>query len=102
MARGELGPQHFNRDLPLMTEVMGEVDCRHAALAEFPLDAVALGQSLMERMTKVGHERGSATSVATRSRTAFTCAWAAGSPSAQRLMNLPYASAARARSPSRS
>ena len=41
---GELGPQHLDRDLAVVLEVLGEVDGGHAALAELALDAVAVGQ----------------------------------------------------------
>ena len=39
---GELGAEHLEGDLPVVLEVVGEVDGRHAALAQLALDAVAL------------------------------------------------------------
>ena len=41
---GELGPQHLDRDLAVVLEVLGEIDGGHAALAELALDAVAVGE----------------------------------------------------------
>jgi hypothetical protein len=41
---GELGAQDLDRDLTRMLEVAGEVDSRHSALAEFPLDGVTIGE----------------------------------------------------------
>ena len=42
--RGQLGPQHLDRDLAPVLEVLGEVDGGHAALAELALDPVAVGE----------------------------------------------------------
>ena len=42
--RGELGPEHLERDRAIVFEVAREVDGRHAALTEVPLDAVAVGE----------------------------------------------------------
>ena len=42
--RGQLRPQHLDGDLAVVLQVGGEVDGGHAALAELPLDAVAVGQ----------------------------------------------------------
>ena len=39
--RGQLGTQHLDCDLAVVPQVLGEIDRRHAALAQFPLDAVA-------------------------------------------------------------
>ena len=41
---GELGVQHLDGDLAAVPQVLGEVDDGHAALAELPVDAVAVGQ----------------------------------------------------------
>ncbi len=40
--RGELRSQHLDRDLALVLEVLGEIHRGHAALAQLPLDAVAV------------------------------------------------------------
>ena len=40
----QLRPQHLDRDLAIVLEVLGEVHRRHAALAQLPLDAVAVGE----------------------------------------------------------
>ena len=42
--RGQLGPQHLHRDVAMVLEVLGEIDRGHAALAQLPLDAVAVGE----------------------------------------------------------
>src|SRR5687768_15705697 len=42
---GQLGPQHLDRYLPAVAQVLGQVDCRHASGAELALDAVAVGES---------------------------------------------------------
>ena len=42
--RGEFGPQHLERDLPLVLQILGQVDRGHPAGAEFPLDPVAVGE----------------------------------------------------------
>src|SRR4029434_9903572 len=41
---GQVGPQHLHRDVAMMAEILGELDGRHAALAEFFLQAVAVGE----------------------------------------------------------
>ena len=40
----ELGPQHLDGHLPIVLEVLGEVDGGHAARAQLALDPVAVGQ----------------------------------------------------------
>jgi hypothetical protein len=37
---GQLGLQDLERDLPVVLDVLGQIDRRHAALTELPLDAV--------------------------------------------------------------
>ena len=51
---GELGPQHLDGDLAAVLEVVGEVDRRHAALAELALDAVAVGDQGLQPVNGVG------------------------------------------------
>ena len=53
--RGELGPQHLERDLAVVPEVVREVDGRHAAGAELALDAVAVRQGPLEAAEELGH-----------------------------------------------
>ncbi len=36
--------QHLDGDLPVVPEVLRKVDRRHAALSEFALDGIAIGQ----------------------------------------------------------
>ena len=42
--RGQLGMQHLERDRPVVALVTGEVDRRHPAAAELPLEDVAVGE----------------------------------------------------------
>ena len=46
--RGELGVHHFERDRAVVSEVVGEIDRRHAARAELALEAVAGGEGCPE------------------------------------------------------
>ena len=41
---GQVGLEDLERDLAVVLEVVGEVDGRHAPLAQLPLDAVAVGE----------------------------------------------------------
>jgi hypothetical protein len=41
---GQVGPEHLDRDVPVMAEVLGEIDRSHSALAEFSLQAVTVGE----------------------------------------------------------
>ena len=40
----ELGPEHLERHLALVLEIVGQIDRRHPSLAQLPLDAVAIGE----------------------------------------------------------
>jgi len=40
----QLGPEHLDRDLPLVLEVLGQVYRGHSALAQLPLDAIPVGE----------------------------------------------------------
>jgi hypothetical protein len=51
---GEVGTQDLDGDLAVVAEVLGEVDGRHAALAELALDAVAVGENGPEALDGVG------------------------------------------------
>ena len=42
---GQLGAQDLHRDSAVVPQVLGQVDGSHTALAQLPLDAVAVGQS---------------------------------------------------------
>ena len=53
---GELGAEDLDRDLAVVLQVLGEVDRGHAALADLPLDAVAVAEGGGER---VRHDGGS-------------------------------------------
>jgi hypothetical protein len=52
---GELGAEDLEGDPAVVLQVLGEVDGGHAALAELPLDAVALGEGGLEAGHRVGH-----------------------------------------------
>ena len=41
---GELGPQHLDRHLAVVLQVVGQIDRGHAALAELALEPVAVGE----------------------------------------------------------
>src|SRR4030095_2259233 len=42
--RRELWPENLDRYLPVVLEIFGEIDGRHAALTQLPLNAVAVGE----------------------------------------------------------
>ena len=46
--RGELRPHHLHRHAAMVLEVLGEVDRRHPAFAQDPLDLVAAGERLLD------------------------------------------------------
>ena len=54
---GELLPQHLERDLAVVLQVVGEIHGRHAAGAELALEAVAAGEGGAEA---VGHDHAGA------------------------------------------
>ena len=52
---GEFRPQHLDRDLALVLEILGEVDRGHTARTDFPLDGVPVGEGGGETVEKVRH-----------------------------------------------
>ena len=40
----EIGMQHFDRDFPIVLEVVGQVDGGHPARAELAVEAIAIGE----------------------------------------------------------
>ena len=52
---GQLRPQHLERDLAVVAEVVGQVDRRHPALPELALEAVAVGKSGRQMSEVLGH-----------------------------------------------
>ncbi len=52
---GELGVEHFQRDLAVMLQVAGEVDRGHAPATELSLERIRIRQSLGERLLGRGH-----------------------------------------------
>ncbi len=55
--RGQLRLQHLERDLPLVLDVIGEVDRGHPALAELALDAVAPLEGRVQLSDGIRHSR---------------------------------------------
>ncbi len=51
--RGEFRPQHLERDLAVVLQVLGEVDSGHAAVAKLPLDGVAVGEGGAQALSRV-------------------------------------------------
>ena len=51
--RAEFGMQDLDGDLAGVLEVFGEVDGGHAALAELPLDAIAVGKGGSEAVEAI-------------------------------------------------
>ena len=45
---GELRPEHLDRDMPVMLEVLGEIHRGHATRTEFLLDGIAVGKGRLE------------------------------------------------------
>ena len=52
---GELGLEDLEGDLAIVLEILGQVHGGHAALAELPLDAVAIGEGGDEAGKRIGH-----------------------------------------------
>ena len=52
---GQFRPQHLDRHLAVVLEVLGEVDCGHAPAPELTLDRVSIGERCMQFGEKVGH-----------------------------------------------
>ena len=57
-ARGasQIGMQDLERDRPVVSQVLREVNRRHAAAAELALDGVAVGEGLLKTGEQVGHD----------------------------------------------
>jgi hypothetical protein len=53
--RGELRPQQLERDPPVVPEVLGQVDGRHAAGADLAFDPVAVRQGPLQAAEDLGH-----------------------------------------------
>src|SRR5262249_17043424 len=81
----QLRPQHLNRDLAMVLEVLGQVDRSHAPLAQHALDVVPVcqrGGQADEPFTvelRRAHVPGSCASRAIRPRTSFTPGWSTAS-----------------------
>ena len=58
--RGQLRPQHFDRHLAVMPQVLGQVHRRHPAMTQLPHDGVAVGERFLqagERFVHCGDRR---------------------------------------------
>ena len=55
--RRELRVQHLDRNLPVVPQVGGEIDCGHPAAAEFTLDRVAPGEGCLQTGERASRER---------------------------------------------
>ena len=53
--RGQLGLEHLERDLAVVLEVLRQKHRGHAALTEFALDAIAVGERGGEAGKRVSH-----------------------------------------------
>ena len=53
---GEIRPENFEGNVPVVPEVVGEVDGGHAALAQFAVDPIAVGQCGGESVGVRGHD----------------------------------------------
>ncbi len=53
--RGQLGPQHLERDLAVVLHVVGQVDRGHAPGPQLPLDHVAIAQGHLQRFSDTRH-----------------------------------------------
>ena len=53
---GDLGPEHLERDLAVVAQVVGQEDDGHAALAQLALEGVAAGEAAFEALLQVVHE----------------------------------------------
>ena len=58
--RGELGLEHFDRNLAIVLEILGEIDRGHAARAELALDAVAARERNAQATLVGTHHRAAA------------------------------------------
>ena len=50
---GQLGAQHLEGDVAVMTEIFGQIDRGHAALPQLTLQAIAIGQCRDESRIQV-------------------------------------------------
>ena len=52
---GQLGMEHLERHRPVVAEVVRQVDRRHAAAAQFPIEPVPVAEGGLESGAEVGH-----------------------------------------------
>src|SRR5438034_6346130 len=50
--RRQLGLEHLNGDLATVLEILGEIHRGHTALAQLPLDPVAVGEACLEALDR--------------------------------------------------
>ena len=63
-------PSPLHRHLPVVLQILGEVDRGHSAAANLPLDGVAVGQGLFQSVKGVGHGAASPAGSTTKMRRA--------------------------------
>jgi len=51
--RGELGSQHLDGHLAVVSKILGEVDRGHAALAQLALEAVPVREGVLKQVRQV-------------------------------------------------
>jgi len=55
---GEIGVEDFDCDVAVVSQVVSEVDGRHSAHADFPVDAISIGEGSAEFIEGVGLAHG--------------------------------------------
>ena len=50
----DVGPQHLQGHIAVVLQIVREVDCRHSALAQFAVEAIAVAQGAGKLGTKFG------------------------------------------------
>ncbi len=50
---GHLGPEDFDSNRPVVLEILGEIDCRHAPATKLFFDRVAVGEGMREAIQEV-------------------------------------------------
>jgi hypothetical protein len=54
---GEIGVKHFQRDRPVVPQILGEEDGGHPAPAELALEPIAIRQAAFQLLAQVSHSR---------------------------------------------
>ena len=62
---GEVRAEYFDADLSAMPQTFSDIDGGHAARAEFPLDAVPVGEGSIQS-SEIAHSRALASAISYR------------------------------------